>query len=232
MTLEFNYGSKKIVYCLKFSKRKTLGISVTPAMEVLVKAPEGVSPALIEEKLDKSAPWILKQQSYFLNYYPRMPEKQYRGGESHFYLGRQYRLRVKTGKKNEVNFTGREIDVYHTPKSSARSALTRWYRDRAKVKFPEIAEPWIKRFERYGVQPEGLFIQEMPNRWGSCTASGKIILNPELIKAPKICIEYVIIHELCHLVHRHHTRKFFQLQSMLMPDWEKWKEKLETMSRN
>jgi len=67
----------------------------------------------------------------------------------------------------------------------------------------------------------------MKLRWGSCSANGNIILNPELIKAPKACIEYVIIHELCHLLHRNHTKAFFALQSRVMPDWEKWKNKLE-----
>jgi len=229
MMQELNYGSKKIVYCLTYSKRKTLGITVTPEMDVLVKAPEGTSTALIEDKIEKRANWILKQQNYFLQFFPRMPEKQFRGGESHLYLGRQYRLRVRIDKKNDVVFTGRDIEVYHTPKSSAKVVLENWYRHRAKAKFLEIAEPWVRRFEQFGVQPEGLFIQEMPTRWGSCTAKGKIILNPELIKAPKSCIEYVIIHELCHLVHKHHTEKFFQLQSSLMPDWEKWKYKLEKM---
>jgi predicted metal-dependent hydrolase len=229
MIRELQYGSKKISYCIEFGKRKTLGITVTPEMEVLVKVPEGTPWEHIEEKLEKRARWILKQQSYFLQFYPKMPEKQYRGGESHLYLGRQYRLRVTKAKKNEVHFTGREIQVCHTPKSAAKSVLVNWYRSRAKLKFAEIAEPWIQRFEQYGVKPEGLFIQEMRTRWGSCTAKGKIILNPDLIKTPKACIEYVIIHELCHLIHKHHTYKFFKLQSTLMPDWEKWKDKLETM---
>jgi predicted metal-dependent hydrolase len=229
MIQELQYGSKKISYYLEFSKRKTLGITVTPDMDVLVKAPEGTPQKCIEEKLEKRARWILKQQSYFLSFYPKISEKQYRGGESHLYLGRQYRLRVITAKKNEAHFTGREINVYHTPKKTVKSVLVNWYRHRAKQKFAEIAEPWIQRFELYGVQPEGLFIQVMSTRWGSCTAKGKIILNPELIKAPKACIEYVIIHELCHLIHKHHTHKFFQLQSSLMPDWEKWKNKLETI---
>lgn len=198
-------------------------------MEVLVKAPEGTPQERIDEKLEKRARWILKQQSDFLRFYPKVPDKQYRGGESHLYLGRQYRLRVIAAKKNRVHFTGREIHVFHTPRSKAKSVLYNWYRHRAKQKFSEIAEPWIQRFEQYNVQPEGLFIQEMPTRWGSCTTIGKIILNPELIKAPKACIEYVIVHELCHLIHKHHTRQFFQLQSALMPDWEKWKNKLETM---
>ncbi|WP_217605557.1 M48 family metallopeptidase [Chitinophaga sp. GbtcB8] len=229
MMQELQYGAIKIQYHLEFSERKTLGITVTPDMAVLVKAPEGTPQERIEEKLEKRARWILKQQSFFLRFYPKQPEKQYRGGESHLYLGRQYRLRVATAKKNEVHFSGKEIQVYHTPKSTAQSVLTNWYRYRAKAKFAEIAEPWIQHFGKYGVQPEGLFMQEMPTRWGSCTAKGKIILNPELIKAPKACIEYIIVHELCHLIHKHHTQKFFQLQSALMPDWEKWKDKLEAL---
>jgi len=229
MMHELRYGSKKIFYHLEFSKRKTLGITVTPEMAVLVKAPEGTSIPQIEAKLEKRGAWIFKQQNYFLRFYPRTPDKEYRGGEAHYYLGRQYRLRVKAAKKNSVNFTGREIEVSHAPNSSVKSVLRNWYRLRAKEKFAEIAEPWIKRFERYGVHPEGIYIQEMPTRWGSCTTKGKIILNPELIKVPKVCIEYVIIHELCHLVHRNHTAKFFQLQSSMMPDWGKWKDKLEAM---
>lgn len=226
---EFHYGSKKIFYHLEFSKRKTLGITVTPDMEVFIKAPEGTPIDRIEEKIEKRARWILKQQSYFLRFYPKMPEQQYRSGESHLYLGRHYRLKTTIAKRNEVHFSRGEVRVYHTTKSSTKSVLLSWYRTRAKEKFAEIAEPWITHFERYGVKPEGLFIQEMPTRWGSCTAKGKIILNPQLIKAPKPCIEYVIIHELCHLIHKHHTPHFFQLQAALMPDWEKMKNKLEEL---
>ncbi len=229
MKYQLEYGSRKISYHLEFKKRKTLGIAVKPDMEVLVKAPEGTPLERIEEKLEKRAQWIFRQQSYFLQFYPKMREKQYRGGESHFYLGRQYRLRVTIAKKNEVRFTGREIIVSHTPKTTVKSVLKSWYRLRAKEKFAEIAEPWIQQFEQYGTQPDCLLIQEMPTRWGSCTAKGRIILNPELIKAPKPCIEYVIIHELCHLIHKHHTYSFFQLQAAVMPDWEKWKNKLETI---
>jgi hypothetical protein len=79
------------------------------------------------------------------------------------------------------------------------------------------------------VKPIKLEINKMKFRWGSCSTSGRILLNPELIKAPKACIEYVIIHELCHLVHRDHTKAFFNLQTREMPDWEKWKEKLELL---
>ena len=90
-------------------------------------------------------------------------------------------------------------------------------------------EKLIQKFKKYKVEPSGIYIQNMPKRWGSCTHKGKIILNPELIKAPKPCIEYVIIHELCHLIHHDHTKNFFDLQTKEMPDWQKWKTKLEIL---
>ena len=80
---------------------------------------------------------------------------------------------------------------------------------------------------KYNARPSAIYIQEMGNRWGSCTPKGKIILNTELIKAPKPCIEYVITHELCHLLHHDHTKAFFELLEAEMPDWKRWKNKLE-----
>ena len=81
--------------------------------------------------------------------------------------------------------------------------------------------------KKYHKEPDSIVIREMPTWWGGCTLKKKIILNPELIKAPTGCIEYVIVHELFHLVHRNHTARFIDLQNKEMPGWEKWKEKLE-----
>lgn len=77
--------------------------------------------------------------------------------------------------------------------------------------------------------PSKIEIGKMQNRWGSCSTKGKILLNPELIKAPKVCIEYVIVHELCQLVHRDHTKAFFDIQQTEFPEWKKWKNKLEVL---
>ena len=86
---------------------------------------------------------------------------------------------------------------------------------------------FITSFARYNINHPELQIRQMPTRWGSCTPKGKVILNPELIKAPKVSIEYVIIHELCHLVHHNHTRAFYDLQETIIPNWKKYKERLE-----
>lgn len=227
MNGEITYGTSRIPYIVKFSDRKTLGITVTPEGEVSLHAPVGTTITQIEDKLRKRARWIIKQQLYFRSFGERTPEKKFISGESHYYLGRQYILRVSEGKCNSAKYKGRCFEVVCTSKSKAMLLMKEWYRKRAKIKFAEIAEPIIGRFAKYGVSPSSLYIQEMNNRWGSCTPKGKIILNTELIKAPKPCIEYVITHELCHLVHNDHTKAFFELLQTEMPDWERWKVKLE-----
>lgn len=228
MNGEIIYGTISIQYSVEFTKRKTLGITVTPEGEVLLSAPLGSSQEVIESKLLKRARWIVKQQSYFLSFGTHTPPKKYVSGESHYYLGKQYMLKVMIGKTNSAKYKGRYFEVVCSQKYKAEKLMKNWYREHAKIKFAEIAEPIITRFAKYGAKPSAIYIQEMENRWGSCTPKGKIILNTELIKAPKPCIEYVITHELCHLLHHDHTKAFFELLEVEMPDWKRWKNKLES----
>lgn len=229
MDTSIQFGSKKIDFQVEFSARKTLGITVTPDMDVLVNAPIDSSIEKIKEKLLKKAAWIIKQQNFFLSFQPKTPPRKYVGGETHLYLGRQYLLKIESGKKDSVKLKGKFIVVQTSDKSKVKGLVKDWYLAHSKVKFKEIAEPLIQKFKRHKIEPESIVFRDMPTRWGSCTPKGKIILNPELIKAPKGCIEYVIIHELCHLVYHDHTRKFIELQTKEMPDWEKWKMKLENL---
>lgn len=236
MTAAIRFGSRIIDFRLEYSDRKSLGITVTPEMDVLVKAPTDTSMEKVKEKIRKKAPWIIKQQSFFLSFLPKTPIRKYTSGETHLYLGRQYRLLIKSGeskKENEnVKIKGGFIEVYSHQKSDAEQLVKNWYRNKAEIKLKEIAFPLIESFTMRHKLPNfnhQFSLRDMPTRWGSCTPKGKIILNPELIKAPKACIEYVIIHELCHLIYRGHTRKFIDLQTKEMKDWEKWKMKLEKL---
>jgi len=223
------FGSKQIDFLIEYSDRKTLGITVTPDMDVLVKAPIDSSISKIEEKLKKKAPWIIKQQSFFLAYHPKTTERKYISGETHLYLGRQYLLKVEEDDHESVKLKGKFIEVKTKDKSRVKKLIDDWYLQHAKSKFNSTAIPLIEKFKKYKVEPSSIVLREMPTRWGSCTPKGKIILNPELIKAPKGCIEYVIIHELCHLIHHDHTQKFIDLQTKEMKDWAKWKIKLERL---
>jgi len=221
------FGSKEIIFHLEYQERKSLGITVHPDRSVMVKAPVDTTIEKVMEKIRKRAPWILKQQSYFLSFEPLTPPKKYISGESHLYLGRQYRLKIFDSPEDEVKLKGGFLEVYTCDKSKAKKLVQDWYKKRAEMKFPEIAEKWIVRFKKYDVEPSSFVIKWMDKRWGSCTPKGKIILNVELVKAPKGCIEYVVVHELCHLVHHDHSAAFLELQTREMVDWRKWKERLE-----
>ena len=221
------FGSREITFQIIYSERKTLGITVSPDQKVVVKAPLNASLDNIKEKVLKKAPWIIKQQNLFISFHPISPEKQFIGGESHLYLGRQYRLKIILQKKESVRLKGQFIEVAIKSKSRVKNLVNEWYMYQARRKLIEIAMPLIEKFGKYNVTLDSILLRKMPTRWGSCTPKGKILLNPELIRAPKGCIEYVIIHELCHLVHHNHSQKFIDLQTKEMPDWEKWKMKLE-----
>lgn len=229
MTAAIQFGSKQIDFRLEYSDRKSLGITVTPDLNVLVKAPTDTSLQKIKERLRKKAPWIIRQQSFFLSFHPKTPARKFVGGETHLYLGRQYRLKILQSKLESVKLKGKFIEVTTTDKVRTKQLVKEWYLQNAKTKFHSIAKPLIDNFKKHKVEPNSIVLREMSTRWGSCTAKGKIILNPELIKAPKGCIEYVIIHELCHLIHHDHTQKFIDLQTKEMKDWEKWKMKLEKL---
>lgn len=236
MTASIQFGSRTIDFHLEYSNRKSLGITVTPEMEVLVKAPADTSLEKVKEKIRKKAPWIIKQQSFFLSFQPKTPQRKYINGETHLYLGRQYQLRIINDELGIINdgvkLSGHFLNVYTEDRNRVRTLVEDWYLQKAKERLPKIAQPLL---ENFCIKHNLLFVnyhlllRAMPTRWGSCTPKGKIILNPELIKAPKGCIEYVIIHELCHLVHHDHTQRFWDLQTREMKDWVKWKLKLENL---
>lgn len=221
------FGSKEINYELSYQNRKTLGIRVYPDGKVKVIAPYDATAEKLNTKLREKAPWIIKQQLEFLSYHPLTPPRQYVNGETHLYLGRQYKLRIEQASTNQVKLFRGRLLVLKKDNTSAQNLLTEWYREKASAHFEETLTRVLPLFSRYEINPPELQMRQMPTRWGSCTPKGKVILNPELIKAPKGSIEYVIIHELCHLIHHNHTRAFYELQETMMPDWRKWKERLE-----
>lgn len=224
---KIQFGSATIEYRLEFQDRKNLTIKVYPDCIVKIIAPYDTAVEKITQHIKKKAPWIIKQQREFLSYHPYTPERIYVNGETHLYLGRQYKLRVEIGNRNEVKLFRGHITVLSKEENNVKDILDKWYREKAFVHFDDVLSKVYPMFKKYKINKPELHIRSMEKRWGSCTPNGKVILNPELIKAPKGSIEYVVVHELCHLVHHNHTKAFYDLQEVMMPDWKKWKEKLE-----
>jgi predicted metal-dependent hydrolase len=226
------YGNKRIEFDVIYSNRKSLGITVHPDKSVLVRAPENSDYQKILEKVRNRSRWILKQQDHFESFLPVTPPRKYVSGETHMYLGKQYRLKLYESNEEKVKMIRGYLQVFtkdRNNKEKIKTMLDRWYRRHFDKKIEERLNECLELFRNYDIQKPDILVRRMKNRWGSCTPQGKVILNPDIIKAPGKSIDYVIIHELCHLIHPTHSKEFYALQSKMMPDWEKWKRRLDEM---
>ena len=224
------YGKEQVQFNVLYSARKTLGIEVYPDSNVVVKAPLGTDLAEVQKRVFKRVRWILRQQHYFRQFDPRTPVRQFVGGETHLYLGRQFRLAVSTGNKDSVKLTRGYFTVEARSAVSSekvKSLLEGWLAEKAAIKFEESFGLCWPYFEKLGLMKPRLQIRRMQKRWGSLSRGGQLTLNTDLIRAPKECIDYVITHELCHLQCHDHSSEFYKLLEKVMPDWVKRKHKLE-----
>jgi predicted metal-dependent hydrolase len=229
---EVTFGGTRIAFRLHRSERKTLAITVTPDASVLVTAPMKAELDAVKSKVRKRGVWIRRQQRFFSTFLPTLPARRFVSGETHRYLGRQYRLKVVEAHEQSVKLKGRFIYV-QTPRKGdtarVRALVRGWYLGHATQRFARSLADGVKRLGGRVAEPR-MKLRRMPKRWGSWTKRGVIYLNPELILAPPSCIEYVVTHELCHLVHASHGRAFFALLKKAMPDWEQRKALLEKVA--
>lgn len=231
-TVFVDYGSQRIPVLVTFEERNRLSISVHPDGSVTAKSPIGHSLSQVMAGVERRRSWIARHRRYFEAFQPLPEEKCFVSGETHLYLGRHYRLRVRRSSDVDVKLIGRYLNVaVSTPEkpSSVRLALDRWYRAHAESIYVGRLKGAVEDAPSLrGVNP-ALRIRPMKRRWGSCSQAGTITLSTELIKTPLHCIEYVIMHELCHLRIHDHSHAFYRLLSRCMPDWERRKERLESV---
>lgn len=224
-----SYGKTEIDYELLIMNRKSLEIAVHPDKSVVVKAPETSTLEAIEEKIKKRARWIKRQIAYFNQFDPRTPDRKYVGGESHLYLGRKYRLKIDMSDKDKVLLKNGYfcIEATSSKPDHIEKLMDSWYRRRAKMYLSKIFDDCWDGFKKGNLNKPNLKLQKMDKRWGSLSGKGQLTLNINLIQTPKECIEYVVIHELCHLIHHNHGTEFYKLLDRTLPDWMKRKHKLE-----
>lgn len=228
------FGETAIDYTLTYAPRKTLAIQVHPDRSVTVKAPEGSDLAAVEAFLRKRAPWIVRQQRAFERLPQPAPPRRYISGESYSYLGRHYRLKVVEGERDWVKLTRGYLEVTTPSKANpeyVRAQVEGWMRKQARRVFYERLQAMLPRFAPLQLPEPELVIKPMKARWGSCTEGGTITLNLELIKMPKPSIDYVIVHELCHLVEHNHGKQFYALLDRVLPDWETRRQRLNERER-
>ena len=232
----FRYGDEVINFTVrKQPARKTsrLAIHVEPDGRVMVDAPEDVLPGDVVAGVKKRARWISAHVSAARLRLAHVLPREYVSGESLLYLGRRYQLRVRVRPEAPAHtaMRGAYIDV-EVPRREAelvKVALTKWFRQRAcevvQIRLTVVAAslPWVKHLPP-------LRIQAMKLQWGSCSPAGRLTINPHLVKAGRECIDYVLLHELCHLRHHNHSPKFYRTLEGQMPHWVKVKDRLDKMA--
>jgi len=228
----FFYGKHKIDYIIKRKKVKNINLVIYNDLTVVVSANNKVTVQYIQEFLDKKAKWIFEKLEYFKQNKSVKIEKEYVSGETFRYLGKQYRLKVFEDSKNYIKFYRGHIHLYVKNRSDIdlkKKLISYWYKDKAEEKFDILLDKMSIKMQKYGISKPKMRLRKMKTRWGSCLINkNEIILNSELIKADKFCIEYVILHELIHFKFAHHDNDFYNMLDILMPDWRSRKNTLDT----
>lgn len=206
-------------YKVVFSKRKTLTITVERDRSVMVTAPEGTSPERIRQVVESRKLWLYEKTRHTQKYspLPHPPGKELVAGESLPYLGRHYRIELVEGD-GEIRFDHKFLVPRSLTKKSP--AFRDWFIARAEEKIlPRVA----LHAKNLGVTYKDAKIGNGKYRWGSCTPTDSVILNWRLIKAPVFVIDYVIVHELAHLLENNHTARFWGIVKTQVPEFIKAK---------
>lgn len=231
---QISYAGRDIPFTLRLNQRKRVRIEVLPSGHVQVLAPAGTPQDAVLQIVQRKARWIARQQRYFRQFEPRTTTREYVSGETHLYLGRRYRLKIHAFDGVEhVKLAGGYFHVF-CKEAGDREAkcllLDAWYKRRAASVFADSLRRVLCARALRGVGNPELSIRRMRRRWGSCTSTGRILLNLYLIRAPRQCIDYVVAHELCHLLVPNHSGEFVRLLRRVVPDWEARKALLEQIA--
>ena len=199
------------------SKRRTLSLSINENAELIVRAPNQISNKKIEEFIIEKSKWINKNKNLMQSRINEMNDSD----SDYLFLGNIYPLIKVNENSNKIDFNGTEFITSIENQDKFKSSLKSWY----KIKFKEIAIPRLNYFsDKYNLKINQVRFKNQKTLWGSCSSKNNINLNYLLVMAPMIVIDYVIIHELVHTVHKNHSENFWNAVEAIMPDYKKAKK--------
>ena len=224
----------------KIKPRKVI-IKVHPDQRVVATAPIDATDLIIHDAMMKRARWVWQSLQDFAKQKDHVLPKRYVSGETQFYLGRRYVLKVIINSEAEpsVKLSRGKLNVELSQSDSelglderaarVKRLINKWYQNKAKLIYRERINALMYKASWVESSPS-LKLMTMKKQWGSCSTRGNLILNPHLVKAPKEHIDYVILHELCHIAEHNHSEHFWRLLTQVMPNWKAVKAKLDGMA--
>ncbi len=227
------YGVDKIPFELqpRNNNANKVLIKVQPDCNVIVLAPQSASIDEIFVAVNKRARWVHSKLEEFKAQREQTTPRQYVSGESHYYLGKKYILKVTNNpheKQNTKLLRGKlEITAQDPDQQKVKTLLINWYKEKAGEVFNRRLDILLSKTLWVTTRPD-IYLKSMQTQWGNCSPTGKLTLNPHLVKAPHECIDYVILHELCHIAEHNHSEKFYRILTQVVPNWEKIKLYLDS----
>lgn len=222
MELKFDYGSRIITFNLIYRKRKTMSIEVETTGEVTVIAPVGASTDDIIEKVKSRAGWIVSKQyeSKFIN--DTKIEREAVSGESYMYLGRNYSLDIRVDENiDNISvklFQGKfVVNTYIKDEDLIKKAMKNWYREKTLAKVKERVSYYSSYFNN---EVTTVKVKEQKKRWASCTSKNELLFNWRCVMAPVFVLDYIVVHEMCHMEYKNHSKEFWNRVCAVMPDYE------------
>ena len=227
-SMSFEYDTEKIEFAVVKSRRKSLSIAIQPDGNLLVKAPFFVPDGEILKWVKTKTGWIIRQRAIILEQQELNPPKKYVTGEKFWYLGQEYDLevRISTGRSGMVGIVEDKIVLFSKSGDGAevQKILADWYVKQAKAVIPKRVRFWAEQMgESYG----NITVKNQKKRWGSCSSARNLNFNRRLIIAPEVVVDYVVVHELCHLRHMNHSKEFWNEVEKILPDYKIHKKWLE-----
>ena len=224
----------EIPYTINYSsRRKTISISIRKSSLIVeIKAPLGYSESKIHKLVSEKQDWIVKNIAQIAEHYKSNPKTEYTDGSQHLFLGELYTLQLSLGHRASVNIEGNTIQLKALKQESVEKVLRAWYRHQAEMLFPEIIAQDVLDFSnQFNRCPSKIEYRYSVSYWGLCNQDMRIKLNIELIKSRKEHISYIMCHELCHLIHRNHSKQFYDLLTQVCPNWKQLKVELNNLVR-
>lgn len=224
-----------IEYRVMYSRRRTLSIHVSPFHGVIVRAPYTTSLKRIERFINQKTEWITSCLDSFKTLLRIDNQKGYSDGDQILLFGESYILRLVPVKDSSVRIReDRIIEIGHPGNNDPlliRTILEKWFKIIAVKELNLRFSDALSKYKRYGFSPSGFAVSTMKKRWGSCSSKGKIAISYDLIRLKGIYADYVIAHELCHLVHHNHSEKYYRLLTEVYPGWETVRKELRKYLR-
>jgi predicted metal-dependent hydrolase len=230
VTRSISHGERTISFDLVKSDRRTLALTIRRDGSVVARAPRRAREADVLIWVADHADWIVRKQHAVAQLQRSAPPLRYVEGESHLYLGRRHRLAIEHGAVEGVRLAGDRIQVTLSGAAAperVKELMDDWYARQAREQFAGRLDACWAAFPSADGRPPALRVRRMRTRWGSMSPRRSMSLRLDLIRAPVECIDYVIFHELCHLVHPNHQRAFWALVEEVVPDWKRRKRRLE-----